>query len=57
VFAGVQPKESDYLGGEEAGGGSGIGLAGGILIGVGVAGIVGAIIVRRYAMAPRPPRR
>jgi hypothetical protein len=48
VFAGVQPKESDYLGGEESGGGSSLGLAGGILVGIGVAGVLGAIIVRRY---------
>ena len=52
VFAGVEPKASDYLGGGDGDGRSGLGLAGWILVGVGVAGIAGAIVSRRYAMGP-----
>jgi hypothetical protein len=56
VFAGTEPKASDYFG--DTGGGSsrsGLGVAGWVLVGLGTAGIVGAVVVRRYVITA-PPR-
>jgi hypothetical protein len=54
VFAGTQPRQSDYFGVD--GGGTDLGVIGAVLVTIGVVGIAAAVLLRRYVIVS-PPRR